>query len=83
MSIRTTNAEKLALQIVRALATLGEGFPQACGGVRNLIETIAGAEAALQAAVDNGWVHIDGGSICLTNEGHAFVNGPVAKAIIA
>ena len=66
--------EKLALRIVRALHKVTEGRPQqwrAAGSITKDPE----AQQAIQYAVDEGWLLVEGGhSLCLTGVGRRLVD---------
>ena len=73
MTTQIFDAEAMARQIVQALATLDERRPQSA---IELTETIACAGAAVQLAIDRGWLLIEGShSVYLTNEGRRFAKG--------
>lgn len=68
-----SEVEKLARHIVNSLYETTEGRPQQWRSLVGISET-AEAKAAVQLAVDRGWLLIEGGhSICLTDAGRRYV----------
>ena len=68
-----SEVEKLARHIVASLYATTGGRPQQWRSLAGISET-AEAKAAVQLAVDRGWLLIEGGhSICLTDAGRRHV----------
>ncbi len=69
----TTSTESLALHIVRALHAATDGKPQAWRSLAG-ISASTGTDAAVQLAVDRGWLLLEGGhSVALTDAGRRLV----------
>lgn len=68
-----TSTESLALHIVRALYAATDGKPQAWRSLAGIAAS-TGTDAAVQLAVDRGWLLLEGGhSVCLTDAGRRLV----------
>ncbi|WP_289294539.1 hypothetical protein [uncultured Reyranella sp.] len=68
-----TDAEKIALQVMRALFNATGGRPQQWRALAEISDT-AEAHEAVQLAVDRGWLLVEGGhSICLTDTGRRLI----------
>ena len=68
-----TDAETIALQVMRKLHNSTGGEPQQWRAVAD-ISAAGDAQEALQLAVDRGWLLVEGGhSICLTDAGRQLV----------
>ena len=64
-----SETEKLARHIVASLYDATDGRPQQWRSLAGISETVA-TKAAVQLAVDRGWLLIEGGhSVCLTDAG--------------
>ena len=69
----SSEAESLAVQLVRALSDPPEGRPMQW----RMIEHLDGATAdAVEFAAARGWVQVEGGHVALTEAGRIFAKGP-------